>query len=70
MPSVDKSERSEILYQNHKVEAFKFRHYLETCRHALEQSLQLKMSSEDLIIFLFCMLFERLVRDPMSVRAQ
>ena len=40
-------ERSELLFQNHKVVASKRRHYLEACGRALEQFLQLKTSSED-----------------------
>ena len=51
-PSIKKSEQSELLDQNHKVEASKLRRYLETCGRALEQFLQLKTSSEDSVIFL------------------
>ena len=43
-PSINKSERSELLDQNHKVEAFKLRRYLQTCHRALEQFLQPKTS--------------------------
>ena len=38
-PSINKSEQSELLFQNHKVEASKLHRYLETCGHALEQPL-------------------------------
>ena len=39
MSSINKSERSAVLDQNHQVEASKLCRYLETCRHPLEQSL-------------------------------
>ena len=38
-PSIIKSERSELLDQNHKVEASKLHRYFETCRLALKQSI-------------------------------
>ena len=57
--SIDKSERSEMLFQNHKVEASQIttlKHAcvsaasaFETYGHALVQPLRLKMSSEDSI---------------------
>ena len=47
---------------NDKVEASKLRRYLETCGRALEQFLQLQTSSNDSIVFLLSMPFNRLVR--------
>ena len=41
-PCINKSERSELLNQDHKVKATKLRRYLETCDHALKRSVQLK----------------------------
>ena len=60
--SMNKSEKRELLFMNHKVEASKLRRYLETCSHAIEQFLQLKTTSEDSIIFKLGMMPEKLVR--------
>ena len=55
-----------------KVEASKLRRYLETCGRALEQFLRLQTSSNDSIVFLLGMPFDRLVRGRTSLcqRAQ
>ena len=51
-PSINKSREANSFIQHDKVEASKLCRYLETCGRALEQFLQLKMSSDDSITFL------------------
>ena len=48
--------------------ASKLRRYFETFGRALEQFLQLRTSSNDSIVFLLGMAFDRLVRRPTSLR--
>ena len=70
--SINKSGTPNFFIQHDKVEASKLRRYLETCGRALEQFLQLQTSSNDSIIFLLGMPFDRLVRGQTSLheRAQ
>ena len=65
-PSVNKSGAPNFFIQHDKVEAF--RRYLETFGRALEQFLQLQTSSNDSIVFLLGMPFDRLVRRRTSLR--
>ena len=65
-PSINKSGAPNFFTQHDKVEAPKCRRYLETCGRALEQFLQLQTSSNDSIIFLLGMPFDRLVRGQTS----
>ena len=67
-PSINKADEANFFIQHDKVEASKLRRYLETCGRALEQFLQLKMSTEDSIIFLLCMPLDQLVRGRTSLR--
>ena len=68
--TINRSELSKFLDQNHIVKAYELCRYLETCCRAFEQPLRLKTSSEDSIIFLLCMQLERLGRDRVSVCAR
>ena len=61
-PSIIKSGAPNFFIQHDKVEASKLCRYLETCGRAFEQFLQLQTSSNDSIIFLLGMPFDRLVR--------
>ena len=67
-PSINKSGAPNFFIQHDKVEASKLRRYLETCGRALEQFLQLQTSSNDSIVFLLGMPFDRLVRGRTSLR--
>ena len=67
-PSINKSGSPNFFIQHDKVEASKLRRYLETCGRALEQFLQLQTSSNDSIVFLLRMPFDRLVRGRASLR--
>ena len=67
-PSINKSGAPNFFIQHDKVEASKLCRYLETCGRALEQFLQLHTSSNDSIIFLLGMPFDRLVRGRTSLR--
>ena len=67
-PSINKSGAPNFFIQHDKVEACKLRRYLETCGRALEQFLQLQTSSNDSIVFLLGMPFDRLVRGRTSLR--
>ena len=67
-PSKNKSGAPNFFIQYDKVEASKLRRYLETCGRALEQFLQLQTSSNNSIVFLLGMPFDRLVRGRTSLR--
>ena len=67
-PSVNKSGAPNFFIQHDKVEASKLRRYFETFGRALEQFLQLRTSSNDSIVFLLGMPFDRLVRRRTSLR--
>ena len=67
-PSIKQSSAPNFFVQHDKVEDSKLRRYLETCGRALEQFLQRQMSSNDSIVFLLGMLFDRLVRGRTSLR--
>ena len=67
-PSINKSGAPNFFIQQDKVEASKLRRYLETFGRALEQFLQLQTSSNDSIVFLLGMPFDRLVRRRTSLR--
>ena len=71
-PSIKQSGAPNLFVQHDKVEDSKLRHYLETCDRALEQFLQRQTSSNDSIVFLLGMPFDRLVRGRTSLleRAQ
>ena len=66
--SINKSGAPNFFVQHDKVEASKLRRYLETCGRALEQFLQRQTSSNDSIVFLLGMAFDRLVRGQTSLR--
>ena len=66
-PSIKQSGAPNFFVQHDKVENSKFRRYLETCGRALQQFLQRQTSSNDSIVFLLCMPFNRLVRDRKSL---
>ena len=57
-PSINKSGAPNFFIQHDKVEAFKLRHYLEICGRA----------SNDSIVFLLDMPFDRLVKGRTSLR--
>ena len=57
-PSINRSGAPNFFIMHDKVEASKLRRYLETCSCALEQFLQLQMSSNDSIVFLLGMTFD------------
>ena len=57
-----------LFVQHYKVGDSKLRRYLETCGRALEQFLQRQTSSNDSIVFLLDMAFDRLVRGRTSLR--
>ena len=61
-PSIKQSGAPNFFVQHDKVEDSKLRRYLETCGRALEQFLQRQTSSNDSIVFLLGMPFDRLVR--------
>ena len=61
-PSIKQSGAPNFFVQQGKVEDSKLRRYLETCGCALEQFLQRQTSSNDSIVFLLGMAFNRLVR--------
>ena len=63
--SINKSGAPNFFIQDDKVEASKLRQYLETCRRAF---LQLQTSSNDSIVFLLGMSFDRLVNGRTSLR--
>ena len=67
-PSINKSGAPNFFILHDKVEASKLRCYLETCGRALEQFLQLQTSSNDSIVFLLGLPFDRLVRGRTSLR--
>ena len=67
-PSINKSGAPNFFIQHDKVEASKLRRYFKTFGPALEQFLQLRTSSNDSIVFLLCMAFDRLVRRRTSLR--
>ena len=67
-PSIKQSGAPNFLVQHYKVEDSKLRRYLETCGRALEQFLQRQTSSNDSIVFLLGMAFDRLVRGQTSLR--
>ena len=67
-PSINKSGAPNFFVQHDKVEDSKLRRYLETCGRALEQFLQRQTSSNDSIVFLLGMAFDRLVRGRTSLR--
>ena len=67
-PSINKLGAPNFFIQHDKVEASKLRRYLETCGRALEQFLHLQTSSNDSIVFLLSMPFNRLVRGRTSLR--
>ena len=67
-PSINKSGAPNFFVQHDKVEDSKLRRYLETCGRALEQFLQRQTSSNDSIVFLLGMAFDRLVRGQTSLR--
>ena len=60
--SIKQSGAPNFFVQHDKVEDSKFRRYLQTCGCALEQFLQRQTSSNDSIVFLLGMAFDRLVR--------
>ena len=66
-PTINKSGATNSFIQHDKVEASKLRRYLETFSRALEQFLQLQTSSNDSIVFLLGMPFDRLVRRRTSL---
>ena len=66
--NINKSGAPNFFIQHDKVEASKLRRYLETCGRALEQFLPLQTSSNDSIIFLLGVPFDRLVSDSTSLR--
>ena len=66
--SINKSGVPNFFIQHDKVEASKLRRYLETCGRALEQFLQLQTSSNNSIVFLLGMPFDRLVKGQTSLR--
>ena len=61
LPSINMLGAPNFFIQHDKVEASKLRRYLETFGRALEQFLQLQTSSNDSIVFLLGMPFDRLV---------
>ena len=67
-PSIKQSGAPNFFVQHDKVEDSKLRRYLETCGRALEQFLQRQTSSNDSIVFLLGMAFDRLVRGRTSLR--
>ena len=67
-PSIKQSGAPNFFVQHDKVEDSKLHHYLETCGRALEQFLQRQTSSNDSIVFLLGMAFDRLVRGQTSLR--
>ena len=71
-PSIKQSGAPNFFVQHDKVEDSKLRRYLKTCGRALEQFLQRQTSSNDSIVFLLSMAFDRLVRGRTSLheRAQ
>ena len=68
-PSIKQSGAPNFFVQHDKVEDSKLRRYRETCGRALEQFLQRQTSSNDSIVFLLGMAFDRLVRDRTSLRS-
>ena len=66
--SIKQSGAPNFFVQHDKVEDSKLRRYLETCGRALEQFLQRQTSSNDSIVFLLGMAFDRLVRGRTSLR--
>ena len=64
-PSIKQSGAPNFFVQHDKVEDSKLCRYLETC---LEQFLQRQTSSNDSIVFLLSMPFDRLVRGRTSLR--
>ena len=68
LPSINNSGAPNFFIQHDKVEASKLRRYLDTCGRALEQFLLLQTSSNDSIIFLLGLPFDRLVRGRTSLR--
>ena len=69
-PSIKQSGAPNFFVQLDKVEGSKLRRYLETCGRALEQFLQRQTSSNDSIVFLLGMAFDRLVRGRPSLRGR
>ena len=67
-PSIKQSGTPNFFVQHDKVGDSKLRHYLETCGCALEQFLQRQTSSNDFIVFLLGMAFDKLVRGRTSLR--
>ena len=67
-PSIKQSGAPNFFVQHDKVEDSKLRRYLETCGRALEQFLRRQTSSNDSIVFLLGMQFDRLVRGRTSLR--
>ena len=67
-PSIKQSGAPNFFIQHDKVEDSKLRRYLETCGRALEQFFQQQTSSNDSIVFLLGMAFDRLVRGQTSLR--
>ena len=67
-PSIKQSAAPDFFIQHDKVEDSKLRRHLETCSRALEQFLQQQTSSNDSIVFLLGMAFDRLVRGQTSLR--
>ena len=67
-PSINKSGAPNFFIQHDKVEASKLRRYLETFSRVLEQFLLQQTSSNDYIVFLLGMSFDRLVRRRTSLR--
>ena len=67
-PSIKQSGAPNFFVQHDKVEDSKLCRYLETCGRALEQFLQRQTSSNDSIVFLLGMAFDRLVRGRTSLR--
>ena len=67
-PQPKQSGAPNFFVQHDKVEDSKLRRYLETCGRALEQFLQRQTSSNDSIVVLLGMAFDRLVRGRTSLR--
>ena len=67
-PSIKQLGAPNFFVQHNKVENSKLRRYLETCGRALEQFLQRQTSSNDSIVFLLGIAFDRLVRGRTSLR--
>ena len=67
-PRKNKSGSPNFFIKHDKVEASKLCRYFETCGRALEQFLQLQTSSNDSIVFLLGVPFDRLVKGQTSKR--